>query len=151
MLGRVVRQKCGRQDRSSQAGGDLFFGRWNLQHRRRCLCVVSVLQILPRFWFVIAGVSMMAGVLLAAMYWKSPSRGRGIGVIAAQLAVLLSNAIARQWVQVSDLMKWYDPSKAPIRGEWGSFALFLATLLMALIVITWIGLTALRRTKSQSV
>ncbi len=111
----------------------------------------SVLQILPRFWFVIAGVSMMAGVLLAAMYWKSPSRGRGTGVIAAQLAVLLSNAIARQWVQVSDLMKWYDPSKAPIRGEWGSFALFLATLLMALTIITWIGLTALRRTKSQSV
>jgi len=105
----------------------------------------SVLQILPRFWFVIAGV------LLAAMYWKSPSRGRGTGVIAAQLAVLLSNAIARQWVQVSDLMKWYDPSKAPIRGEWGSFALFLATLLMALTIITWIGLTALRRTKSQSV
>ncbi|HEX9265154.1 MAG TPA: hypothetical protein VF977_12350, partial [Candidatus Binatia bacterium] len=92
-----------------------------------------------------------AGVLLAAMYWKSPSRGRGTGVIAAQLAVLLSNAIARQWVQVSDLMKWYDPSKAPIRGEWGSFALFLATLLMALTIITWIGLTALRRTKSQSV
>ena len=110
----------------------------------------SISQTLSHFWFVIAGASMIAGVLLAATYWKNPSRATGIALIAAQLAVLLSNAIARQWVQVSELMKWYDPYKAPIRGEWGSFALFMAALLAALIIITWIGLTVLRRTRNDA-
>jgi hypothetical protein len=102
----------------------------------------SILQALP---------SMIAGVLLAAAYWKNPSRITGIGLILAQFAVLLSNAIARQWVQLSELIKWYDPYKAPIRGEWGSFALFMTALLAALVIISWIGLTALRRTRNNAV
>lgn len=111
----------------------------------------SIWEELPRTWFIVAGVSMITGVLLAAAYWRNPSRAKGIALIVAQLAVLLSNAIARQWVQLSELMKWYDPYKAPIRGEWGSFELFMATLLAALIIITWIGLTALRRTRNDTV
>jgi hypothetical protein len=111
----------------------------------------SILQALPRFWFIVAGISMIAGVLLAAAYWKNPSRITGIGLILAQFAVLLSNAIARQWVQLSELIKWYDPYKAPIRGEWGSFALFMTALLAALVIISWIGLTALRRTRNNAV
>jgi len=71
----------------------------------------SILQARPRFWFIVAGISMIAGVLLAAAYWKNPSRITGIGLILAQFAVLLSNAIARQWAQLSELIKWYDPYK----------------------------------------
>jgi hypothetical protein len=47
-------------------------------------------------------------------------------------------------------MKWYDPNTAPIRGEWGSFALFLILLVIALILIGWIGRTALRRTRNNA-
>jgi len=111
----------------------------------------SILQAQPHFRFIVVGVSLIAGVLLAAAYWRSPNHATGIGLICAQLAVLLSNAIARQWVQVSELMKWYDPYKTSIRGEWGSFALFVTTLLAALVIITWIGLTALRRTRNDAV
>ncbi len=53
-------------------------------------------------------------------------------------------------VQFNELMKWYDPNTAPIRGEWGSFALFMILLVIALILIAWIGLTALRRTRNNA-
>jgi hypothetical protein len=110
-----------------------------------------VLEKLPHLWFYIAGASLIAGVLFAASYWKSPGRAKGVALIIAQLLVLLSNAIARQWVQVSELMKWYDPYKAPVRGEWGSFALFMVTLVAAIVILAWIGLTALRRTRNKPV
>ena len=53
-------------------------------------------------------------------------------------------------VQFNELMKWYDPNTAPIRGEWGSFALFMTLLVIALILIAWIGRTALRRTRNNA-
>ena len=109
-----------------------------------------VLEKLPHLWFFIAGASLIAGVLFAVAYWRNPSRAKAGALIVAQFLVLVSNAIARQWVQTSELLKWYDPYKAPIRGEWGSFALFLAMFLAAIIIISWIGLTALRRTRSTS-
>jgi len=108
----------------------------------------TVLQSVPRVPFFVAGASLIAGVLFAASYWKSPGRAKGVVLIIAQLLLLVFNAIARQWVQVDELMKWYDPNTAPIRGEWGSLALFLIMLVIALILIGWIGVTAVRRTRN---
>jgi hypothetical protein len=107
------------------------------------------LQSLPRLWFFVAGASLIAGGFFATSYWQSPSRAKGVALIVAQLLVLLANASARQWVQVRELMKWYDPNNAPIRSEWGSFALFMIMLVIALVLIGWIGLTALRRTRNK--
>ena len=111
---------------------------------------MSVLQSVPRIPFFAAGASLIIGVLLTASYWKSPGRAKGGALILAQFSLLVSNAIARQWVQFNELMKWYDPNTAPIRGEWGSFALFMILLVIALILIGWIGLTALRRTRNNA-
>ena len=77
----------------------------------------TVLQNVPRILFFVAGVSVIAGVLFAVSYWKSPGRAKGVALILAQFSLLVSNAIARQWVQVDELMKWYDPNTAPIRGD----------------------------------
>ena len=44
------------------------------------------------------------GVLLSAGCWKAPSRAEAAGLIATRLLVLGSNAIARPWVQMSELM-----------------------------------------------
>jgi hypothetical protein len=109
----------------------------------------TFLQSLPRLWFFVAASAWLASVLFAASYWRQPNRAKAIGLIATQLSVLLANAIARQWVQVSELMKWYDPNKTPIRGEWASFALFIFMLVIALVLIGWIGLTALRRFRNE--
>jgi hypothetical protein len=109
------------------------------------------LQSLPRLWFFVAASGWFAGVLFAASYWRQANRAKAVGLIAAQLSVLLANAIARQWVQVNELTKWYDASQAPIRSEWGSFALFLIMLVFALILIGWIGSVALRRCKDEPV
>jgi hypothetical protein len=110
----------------------------------------SIFSRLPLLWFSLAGASLLAGVLLAVSYWRKPSRAKAVALIGAQLLVLVSNAITRQWVQVSELSKWYDLDKAPVRDEWGSFALFLAMFLAAILIISWIGLTALRRTGNRS-
>jgi hypothetical protein len=108
-----------------------------------------ILPKLPQPWFAAAGASLLAGVFLAGIYWKKPRCSIAVAFVVAQLTVLLANAIARQSVQGSELMKWYDPDKAPVRGEWGSFALFLAMFLSAIAIISWIGLTALRRCRSR--
>jgi hypothetical protein len=111
----------------------------------------SIIERLPYLWFIVAGASLIAGVLLSVAYWNRPHRATGIALIVAQLLVLASNAIARQWVQVGELLKWYDPAKAPVRGEWGSLALFIATFLVAIGIISWIAKVALRRTRSHAV
>jgi len=108
----------------------------------------SIFARLPLLWFSLAGASLLAGVLLAVSYWRKPSRAKAGALIGAQLLVLASNAITRQSVQVSELLKWYDPNKTPVRGEWGSFALFMGTLVLAIATIAWIGRVALRRTRS---
>jgi hypothetical protein len=105
---------------------------------------------IPYLWFTVAGISLLAGVLLSISYWKRPRRAAGVALIAAQLLVLVSNAITRQWVQVSELLKWYDPGKTPVRGEWGSFALFLVTLAAAIAIVSWIAKVALRQTRTHA-
>jgi len=110
----------------------------------------TVLQNLPRFGFFIAGASLIAGVFFTAIYWKNPGPVNGFALVLAQLLLLISNAIARQWVQVTELFKWYDPNQAQIRGEWGSFALFLVALAAAISIISWIAKVALRRTRTHA-
>lgn len=106
----------------------------------------SIMERIPLLWFTVAGASLIVGALLSVAYWKKPRRATSIALIVAQLLVLASNAIMRQWVQVSELLRWYDPAKTPVRGEWGSFALFIVTLLAAIAIVSWIINVALRRT-----
>lgn len=108
----------------------------------------SIMEHIPRLWFAVAGASLLAGALLSLSYWKNPHRATAVALIAAQLFLLASNAIMRQSVQVSELLKWYDPAKTPVRSEWGSFALFMVTLLAAIALISWIAKVALRRTRN---
>lgn len=112
------------------------------------LYATSIIGEIPLLWFTVAGASLLAGVLLSVAYWNKPHRATAVALIVAQLMVLASNAIARQWVQVSELLKWYDPAKTPVRGEWGSFALFIVTLLAAIVIISWIVKVALRGTRN---
>ena len=106
----------------------------------------SIMERIPLLWLTVAGASLIAGMLLSVAYWKTPHRATGIGLIFAQFLLLASNAITRQWVQVSELLRWYDPAKTPVRGEWGSFALFIVTLLAAIGIVSWIVNVSLRRT-----
>ena len=111
----------------------------------------SILAILPRLWFGIAGVSLIAGVLLSVAYWKKPRQATATALIVAQLLVLAANAIVRQWVQFTELLEWYDPHQAPMRAEWGSLVFFIATLVIAVALIAWIGQVVLRRTRRSAV
>jgi hypothetical protein len=107
-------------------------------------------QTIPRLWLLLAFMSLGLAVAGAFTYWRHPGPIAGTVLIAGQLLVLLANAIARQSVQVAELKRWFDPHKAPVRGEWGSFALFLITFVAALAILFWIGKIALRRTRSGS-
>ncbi|SNB52098.1 hypothetical protein [Thermoflexus hugenholtzii] len=89
-----------------------------------------------------AAFSMPLATLLAGLYGVRPGRGAAGALILAQLGVLLSNAIARQVVQAAEIGQWVDLGQVPVRGEWGSVALFLVTLLLGLGVLAWILRTA---------
>jgi hypothetical protein len=108
----------------------------------------SVMYKLPGPWFGLAGGAVIAAALLAVAYRRHPTRAKGIALVGTQLVVLAANAIARQWVQFTELLKWFDPSGLPVRGEWGSFALFLVTLAAAIAIVSWIAKVALRRTRT---
>ena len=110
------------------------------------LYVPMVMDKVPRVIGVVAGGSMPVAAILAVVYRKWPGKRAGLALIAAQLLVLLSNAIARQMVQTHKLHQWVDLHKVPVRGEWGSFALFVVTFAIAIVVLAWIGLTVFRRT-----
>lgn len=103
---------------------------------------------IPVHWSLFAAISLAFGIAGAIRYWRRPGRAAGTALIIAQLSVLLVNAMARQSVQIAELMQWFDPYKAPVRGEWGSFALFAVTFAVAIAILFWIGKTALRRAKS---
>jgi hypothetical protein len=105
----------------------------------------SVMQKLPGFWSGAAGGAMIAGALLALAYWKNPTRIKALVLVAAHLIVLAANAIARQWVQFTELRKWFDPSHMPVRPEWGSFIVFLTCLIAAIAILAWIARLTLRR------
>lgn len=100
---------------------------------------------LPSLWSLLAGVSMPAGTLLAAAYWKWPRRWTTVALVVTHIVVLLSNAIARQMVQFHELGKWVDLGKTPVRGEWASFLLFGIVLLVVLVALIWVARVALRR------
>lgn len=102
----------------------------------------------PSLWRILAGAGMPAGALLAVVYWRWPAKGTGAALIAAQLFVIVSNALARQMAQTHELKKWDDLERIPVRGEWGSFFLFVATLLIALAALCWIAGVALRSRKA---
>jgi len=110
----------------------------------------TVMEKVPRFWWFLAGASLLVGGLLSAAYWRRPGKAVGVALLVAQLVVLLSNAIARQIVQFHDLQKWVDLQSIPVRGEWGSFFLFIITFVVALGVIIWIAMTTLYRRRSTS-
>lgn len=107
----------------------------------------SIMERMPPLGSGIAGASMLAGALLAVAYLRRPTRAKASLLAAAQLVVLGANAIVRQSVQFSELLPYYDPHQAPVRGEWGSVALFLASLLIGIGVVAWIGKLALRCTR----
>lgn len=93
---------------------------------------------LPEALQLLAGASMPVAFAAAWLYRARPGRGMAIVLAILQSGVLLSNAIARQVVQTTELGAWVDLSRVPVRGEWGSFALFLVTLLIGLGVLGWI-------------
>lgn len=104
-----------------------------------------VVEKVPRLWWSLAGASGLLGGALSAAYWKWPGKTTAAALAIAHFGVLLSNAIARQIVQAHDLQEWADLRQLPVRGEWGSFALFAGALAVAVGLLTWIALTALRR------
>jgi hypothetical protein len=110
----------------------------------------SIMEMIPPLGLAVAGAGMLAGALFAAAYSRYPSRAKAAALIAAQLVVLASNAIVRQSVQFRELVRWYDPHLAPMRGEWGSFIFFVVSLVIGIAIVAWIGKVALRRTGSNT-
>ncbi|GBC84567.1 hypothetical protein HRbin11_00998 [bacterium HR11] len=99
----------------------------------------TVADKLPRALWLLAGGSLPLTVLLALAYVRRPGPWTGGAVLAGQGLVLGSNAVARQVVQFHELGAWVDLARVPVRGEWGSFWLFVITLVLGIGVLLWIA------------
>jgi hypothetical protein len=97
----------------------------------------------PWLWFV-AGGCMPVGVLFAILYWRRPGRTTAALLISCQFLSLLANALARQMVQSRSLEKWAKLDAMQVRGDWGSFALFIAVLAVVLYFLGWLARAAIR-------
>ncbi|MCS7312942.1 MAG: hypothetical protein NZ742_08540 [Acidobacteria bacterium] len=104
----------------------------------------TVMDKLPRALWLLAGGSLPLTVLLALAYARWPGLWTGGAVLAGQALVLGSNAVARQVVQFQELRPWVDLEDVPVRGEWGSFWLFVVTLVLGVGVLFWIARVVVR-------
>lgn len=102
---------------------------------------------LPGALAALAGGSMPVAFLGALAYARRPGWASATALALLHLGVLLANAVARQVVQAAELARWVDLEALPMRGEWGSVALFLAMLALGIGVLAWILRTAWVRTR----
>ncbi|GIX49273.1 MAG: hypothetical protein KatS3mg131_3484 [Candidatus Tectimicrobiota bacterium] len=107
----------------------------------------AVRDKLPPLLGTATALSMPLAAGLAVLYWRWPGRASSAALLLAQLGVLLLNTLARQQVQVAKLRPWLDLSALPVRGEWGSVALFGATLAAGTAVLAWLAWLAWRHTR----
>ncbi|HEX9780505.1 MAG TPA: hypothetical protein VGB20_04750 [bacterium] len=58
-------------------------------------------------------------------------------VAAAQAAVLIANAVSRQWVQSIELAHVFRPEELRVSAQWGPMAAFLVLFAAGLAVVAW--------------
>ncbi len=105
----------------------------------------TVADRLPPALQFLAGGSMPAAFLGAVLYRARPGAATAALLTTLQGITLLSNAIARQVVQATELGQWVDLSRIPVRGDWSGLLLFLGVLGVGGIAAGWILRTAWRR------
>lgn len=103
---------------------------------------------LPGVLMLLAGGSMPVAFLAALLYRARPGLRTASGLAILHMLVLLSNAIAREVAQATELRRWVDVSWIPVRGEWGSLVLFLAALVVGLGIVGWMLRTVWARLRS---
>jgi hypothetical protein len=108
----------------------------------------SVRDQLPFLLWFLAGTIMPVGGVLSLIYRKRPARKWAAALVLAQLLVIMVNAIARQDVQTRSLEAWSKLDSVPVRGEWGSFLLFVVVLIAVLLVLAWLARVAFRAVRS---
>jgi len=108
----------------------------------------TVADRLPRILQLLTGASVPIAWAAAWLYRARPRPATAIILTILQGGVLVSNAIARQVVQATELGPWVDLGKIPVRGEWGSFAMFVGALLIGIGVLGWMLRTAWIRVRA---
>jgi hypothetical protein len=87
--------------------------------------------------FVLTAIS--PGLAWIAMFLQRNGMKRGITIMAAsgQLVVLTLNAISRQWVQNTELLRYQDVSKGTVNMQWSPMIIFLVLFVVGLGVVAW--------------
>jgi hypothetical protein len=104
----------------------------------------TVRDRLPELLRLVTGAVIPLGAILSILYLKQPSRAVAGSLVALHALALISNALARQIVQIRSLEIWAKLDKLPIRGDWDSFLLFVVVLLIVLVALGWLVRVALR-------
>lgn len=107
----------------------------------------TVRDRLPEFLEFTSGAAMPIAAILAFVYSKQPSSGFAGLLGALHATAVIANAAARQIVQIRSLEAWALLDKLPVRGDWGSFWLFIFVLLIVLICLGWLAYIAIRATQ----
>ena len=87
--------------------------------------------------FLLTAIS--PGLVWIAMFLQrnGVKKSSTIMAVCGQLAVLTLNAVSRQWVQNTELMRYRDLSKEAVNMQWSPMVIFLVLFVVGLGVIAW--------------
>jgi len=93
--------------------------------------------VVPIFFALAAALPAVTWALLV-LQRRGISRRGAVGVALVQVLALGANALARQWVQNSELARYLDVAAEPVRMQWSPLILFLLLFVGGLAVVSWL-------------
>jgi hypothetical protein len=90
---------------------------------------------------IVAGAGPAVALVGGVLYLRRPARATASLVLGLQLLSLLGNAVARQVVQIGEIGRVFDAASVPVALQVSPIVLFLVTLALGLVVVTWLLVT----------
>jgi hypothetical protein len=87
--------------------------------------------------FILTAISPTAPWFTMLLMRKRVKKNLTIIAVIAQFIVVTLNAVSRQWVQNTELLRYSDISKLAVNTQWSPMTLFLVLFVIGLAVAGW--------------
>ncbi len=87
--------------------------------------------------FLLTAISPTAPWFTMLLMRKRAKKSLAIIAVITQFVVVTLNAVSRQWVQNTELLRYSDVSKLAVNTQWSPMILFLVLFVIGLAVVGW--------------